>query len=99
MDLEHWQPAYPCRLLDEETGIVTPYSGVTLLDYFASQAMAGLLSQNCEQENDLGNLQSQPGFGPFGSVSENSLARTAYTIAKAMVDARQELFVKQTAIE
>jgi len=97
--LHHWQPAFPTTYGYDDEGDSVQFPGVTLLDYFAAAAMQGLLAQNCDDENELGNIQRKPVFGPYGTLTDQTLARHAYMAAKAMMETREESFINQTAIE
>lgn len=56
-------------------------SGMTLRDYFAAQALNGLLS----------NQQCTPFGMSFGADERESLSRNAYRIANAMLRAREDV--------
>jgi hypothetical protein len=74
-------PAFPCETYGIRNGKETtiPTNGMTLRDYFATKAMAGMLSSN---ETDLENTVSC-------NVAQSNLARAAYAIADIMLAARE----------
>jgi hypothetical protein len=99
MNLEHWQPAFPCSLKIDGEEEITHFGGLTLLDYFAAKAMAGLLSQHTTTLMTQSLSETHPAYMGWHSEEHLSIAKTAFEIAQAMVVVRDELFVNQTAIE
>lgn len=74
-------PAFPVRELDEGTGhIHAQYLGLTLRDYFAGQAIAGMLAN----PNGL-MVKDRP------VTDEKSYSFAAYALADAMLRARENL--------
>lgn len=99
MNLEHWQPAFPCSLKIEGDDAITHFSGVTLLDYFAAKAMQGFLAQLVSERFSSGELRLTAQYPLSTPEAMNAFARRAYRLAEAMIAARETLFVNQTAIE
>ena len=69
-------PAFPRNILDHGHGVTTTHeSGMTLRDYFAAKAMQGLLELTPQDKQQWTNKM---------------IAETAYTIADAMLAAREQ---------
>ena len=75
-------PAFPCEVQDGETAHGTPKwepcAGMTLRDYFAGQALAGMLA-NTHYKLDLS----------LESGVDDSFSARAYRVADAMLAARE----------
>lgn len=75
-------PVHPCRIpilgathLNDEPAPTTMNTGLSIRDYFAAQAMQGLLAAKA---------------GPLMVVVVENLANDAYTVADAMLSARKQ---------
>jgi hypothetical protein len=75
------EPAFPnqVRYYDPKTDSYVDSTGMTLRDYFASQALAGMLPSGDPQ-----------GRSAFTEMTANELAEGAYIIADAMLKAREQ---------
>lgn len=80
MSLDNGGPAFPVPgLMDDES-----FNGMTLRDYFAAKAMAGMLS-------DRSNVERFDEMGRKELISPDALMATAsYAMADAMLAARNE---------
>jgi len=65
--------AFPCDTISED------YSGMTLRDYFASKAMAGIISNQSEIER----------LKTLGTNTNDFIAIISYNIADAMLKQRE----------
>ena len=68
-------PAFPCDLAAYDPEVRKDMQGMELLDYFASKAMQGYCAN----------------FKWVGEVSVQSTAEAAYSVAKAMMKARESI--------
>jgi len=69
-------PAFPVTPTDRSGQIADTFPGMTLRDYFAGQALAGIMASCCNQDN---------------ICSCESNARSAYASADAMLAYREKL--------
>jgi hypothetical protein len=69
-DKEHQESAFPCT---DARGFIG--TGMTLRDWFAGQAMTGIIANQCT--------------GPF-AVIKSKVAERAYELADAMMGARKK---------
>lgn len=72
-------PAFPCEIYDLERDTLTKEEGMTLRDYFASKAMAGMIGLWTENSRHLKTGQSLADY----------VAEQAYFYADAMLKARE----------
>lgn len=72
-------PAYPIR---NQHNVVN-HLGMSLLDYFAGQALAGMLAWNPTES------QQRLGMTPWASMPRDQIAAVAYERAEAMLDERE----------
>jgi hypothetical protein len=72
-------PAFPCQALGSD-GLpeVSASDGMTLRDWFAGQALAGLMSN-----------ENTPFSADYAEVEPRQIAEAVYEIADAMLTARQ----------
>ncbi len=92
-------PAFPLELAFDPRPGTMQCAGMTILDYFAAQALLGLLARHSSDTPD----ENVAAFSPERHVNERpgqeKMARQAYQIAACMIDAREEILLAQIADE
>ncbi|WP_407971428.1 hypothetical protein ACJ51O_07975 [Burkholderia pyrrocinia] len=65
-------------------------SGMTLRDYFAAKALAGMLAEPLSDDTEPGSIFFTPNFDKEHAQPGDRIAAAAYVLADAMLRARGE---------
>lgn len=80
----HLTPAFPV-FPDTSVGHESAYHGISVLDYFAAEALKGLLVGFCSDSNSWHKITTSPEF-----AGKELLASMSYKIAEALVNEKQK---------
>lgn len=82
------RPAPSAPVVEETVKRISP-SDMTLRDWFAGQALAGILANSEGMRSVLPQFNPQASEHPYAPAYRNDIGATAYDIADAMIRARQ----------
>ncbi|MDN7558829.1 hypothetical protein [Burkholderia orbicola] len=83
-------PAFPRAAHEGETTISTVQPGMTLRDYFAAKALAGMLAEPLSDDTEPSSIFFTPNFDKEHAQPGDRIAAAAYVLADAMLRARGE---------